>query len=371
MSYKVITTETLQFRRDFFSLPKRIYQEDANYVFPIESEIWRQLDVQRNPYFQDTERKLFLVYKEGEPTARAAVIINRKHWETFGEKTAFFGFFETLEDESAVQFMFKNIEEYCCNRGADSLEGPFNPNHYNEVGILISGFHRRPSFFQTYNPEFYPRLLEKSGFQLSRKLHTRRNPEAGKFIKRVYGADSHPQTGRGYKLRRFNPHNLTGELEVLREIYNDAFSANWHFLLLTREEYLFSAKFLKLVTYPDLIAIVEKNQEPVAVLQCVLDINPLLQKFKGRITPWGYINFLLGKRRIDNLIIYALGIKKAHRGSYAFKLLMTAMCEMVAKYHSLETTWMSEDNIMAIRAAELFGLEPDRWFAIYKKSSTK
>jgi hypothetical protein len=153
--------------RDFLDLPDRIYLGDANYVPPLKSEVRRTLDGRKNPYFKGAALQLFVCYADGIPAARIAITINPRHAQKFGERTAFFGFFESTDNPGAVRALFSEATRFCRERRATSLEGPFNPNHYSELGLLLDHFDRPPVFFQTYNPPYYLPLLKGVGFHLS------------------------------------------------------------------------------------------------------------------------------------------------------------------------------------------------------------
>ena len=368
ISYKVKTISDAQGMKDFLELPFKIYKDDPNWVAPLKSEIRRTLNTIINPYFANANLQLFVCYKGKEPVARTSVVINYEHWKKFKRKTAFFGFFESIKNEEALSRLFEAVEQYCQSSGAEFLEGPFNPNHYSELGIQIDNFETTPIFFETYNPEYYSKLLENAGFKVSCRLHTRINKDAAKYVRQRYGAVSTRKSSGGFLVRHFNLFDMKAELERIREVYNDAFAHNWHFLPVSREEYSFSAKFLFLVAYPKLITIVEHNGEPVGILQCVLDINQLLQSLKGKIGPFGCLKFLMGRRYIRDMVIYAIGIKKAYQNTRVYKLLLDSMCRIALRYRVVSTTWVSEDNLSAVRASEHLGLEPYKWFAIYEKS---
>jgi hypothetical protein len=353
--------------RDFLRLPTEIYHGDPSWVPPLSSEVRRTLDEERNPYFTKASVRLYVCYADDRPVARTAIVLNPEHWEKFGERVAFFGFFESMNDSEAVHFLFNEVEEAAENRGVTLLEGPFNPNHYSELGIQVDRFGTPPAFFQTYNPPFYPALLEAAGFCRIKTLHTRKNEHIREFVQEHYGNDFATCGSAGYTVRSFNMNDFEAELERIREVFNDAFYSNWHFLPLTREEYLFSAKFLNLVTFPELITIVELEGEPVGVLECVLDINPLLKRLSGKAGPIKYLNFLRARKQIRNLIIYAVGIKKAFQGTRVYKLLLDSMCSLALDYDTLETTWMSDENLLASRAAEHLGLQRYKEFSIYGK----
>jgi len=367
MHYTVRTVCDRRTMKDFLRLPSEIYRGDPFWVQPITSEVQRILDGERNPYFTEASVRLYVCYAGDRPVVRTAIILNPSHWEKFGERAAFFGFFEGMNDSEAVRCLFHEAEEVIKNLGVTSLEGPFNPNHYSELGVQIDRFGTPPTFFQAYNPPFYPALLDAAGFCRIKTLHTRKNEHIREFVLDRYGNDFAACGSAGYTVRSFKMNDFEADLERIREVFNDAFSSNWHFLPLTREEYLFSAKFLNLVTFPELITIVELKGEPVGVLECVLDINPLMKRLNGKVGPIKFLNFLRARKRIRNLIIYAVAIKKAFQGTRVYKLLLDSMCSLALDYDTLETTWMSDENLLALRAAEHLGLQRDKEFSIYRK----
>ena len=353
--------------RDFLMLPFDIYRRDPNWVAPVVSEVRRTLDPKRNPYFAAASLQLFVCYRDKTPAARLSVVINRSHEKKFGVRTAFFGFFEAKSDLSAVKALLGTAEKYCRDQGAEIIEGPFNPNHYSELGLELDGFGTPPGFFQPHNPSYYRDFLELSGFRLSHLFQTMRNDDIRGTILRRFGGLPEPAAVDGYRVRSLDTQDLARELERIREVNNDAFAANWHFLPLTREEYLFSAKYMSLVTRPDLVKIVEHNGEPVAVLHCVLDINPLLRRLRGRVGPLKYLRFLRDRKRIRTLIVYTVGIKPAHQHTRVSHLLQQAFCRMARGFDGLEATWVSPDNLPALGAAESLGLRPDKHFGIFEK----
>lgn len=367
MTYSVVSISKARQMKDFLRLPFRVYCEDPNWVPPFNSEVRRVLDERRNPYFANAKLRLFVCYKEDAIAARVAIIVNRLHQEKFGENAAFFGFFESMNDPNAVRHLFDAAEEYTRSQGVEFLEGPFNPNHYSEVGMQIDQFGKPPTFFQPYNPSYYNDLLREIGFHVSATFHTRKNGNIRQYVQERYGTKAPPSQMGNYSIRSFSKKDFKAELERFREVNNDAFSSNWHFLPLSKEEYLFSAKYLSLVTFPDLIKIVEHNGNPVGIVHCVLDINPALRKLRGKAGPLKLVRFLRDRKKIKKLIFFSVGIKKAYQHGRTYLLLFNSFSQMCREYKVLETTWMSEENSSAIKAAEYFGLKPDKNFAIYKK----
>jgi len=366
MSYRVVKVSTRRELKDFIDLPFEIYKDDKNWVAPIKSELIRILDVKKNPYFKVASLDMFNCYSDDRILARISLSVNKNYCEKTGTKTGFFGFFESYNDPQAVRILFKILSKYCLQKKIQRIEGPFNPNLYSELGMLCNNFDSPPTFFQTYNPEYYNSLLKENGFRLLEVLHTRINTDCSVYLNSKFSKAPDVEL-KDLKIRSFSDKNTEAELEHLRNIFNDAFSDNWHFTPVSREEYLFASKYLKFVTPPDLIKFVEYKGEPIAAVHLALDINPLLKKFKGKNTLINYLNFLVRKRRIDRAIIFAVGIKKDFRNSRVIHLLFKATVEAARKFKVLETTWMYDENRIVISLAEKLGLERGKEFFIYCK----
>ncbi|HMA54734.1 MAG TPA: hypothetical protein VKT17_09745, partial [Acidobacteriota bacterium] len=337
---------------EFLRLPFAIYRRDPLWVPPVIGEVRRTLDPERNPYFANATLRLLVVHRNGTAVGRTAVIINNAHQRAFGVRSAFFGFFESANDGDAVRCLFGEAEAYCRARNVEVLEGPFNPHHYSELGLQIDRFGTAPSFFQPYNPPYYRELLEKSGFRISVRLQTMKNDDIRNDLYRRFGALAAATAPDGYTVRSFSLKDKAGDLERIREVNNDAFATNWHFLPLGPEEYAFSAKHMGLVTRPDLIKIVEHRGRPAGVLHCVLDVNPLLRRWKGVPGPLKLVRFLRDRRAVKTIILFTVGIKKEHRHSRVMQLLLAEFLRMARAFDSAETTWMSADNRPALKAAE-------------------
>jgi hypothetical protein len=351
---------------DFLSIPSEIYSNDPNWVAPQLSEIQRILDPLKNPYFANTSLRIYVCYSNGKPVCRSIMVINHLHWQKWNKKSAFFGFFESANDRNAVKRLFDKIEIDCRTSGAEYLEGPFNPNHYSELGILTDNFNSAPVFFESYNPPYYSQLLNEAGFSELRRFHTRINNNISDTSEKKFRNSHQHSRNKDITVRKFNILRFKRDLEILREINNDAFENNWYFLPLSREEYKFSAKFLFLVTAPGLIQIAEYKGQPVGVLQCVINFNCLIKHFNGRIMPWNLPGLLLRRRNVKELVIFTGAIKKAYRSTPVFAVMYKNALKIFRNYTTLSTTWISDDNLGA-HLAKLLDMKPDKHFAIFSK----
>ncbi len=351
--------------RQFLKLPSIVYGEDPFWIPQLTNEVRRSLDAARNPYYTEASLGVFLAYRDGSPVSRVTAVVNHRYGRAGAGTPALFGFFESTDDPAAVSALFRSVGAWSAAKGATSLHGPFHPHHYSEIGLQISGFDSLPSFFQTHHPAYYERLLTAAGFSRERVLHTRRNAAIRPYVERkrkIFAGEN------GLRMRTIDPGDLPNDLERIRIVFNDAFSGNCYFLPLSREEYLYSARSLMHITRPDLNIIVEHGKEPVGVLQCVLDVNPLIAPARsGRMMPWDMGRYLIGRRKVRRLIVFAVGIRKRWQRSRVYALLCNALTDMAMNFDELETTWMSPDNPVALNAAERFGMVPDKEFAMYSR----
>jgi len=370
MSYKIkILSEGNNFR-DFQEVPEKIYRNDPFRVAPLRSEVMRTLDQKQNPYFLNASLQKFICYNNGNPVARSIAVINRNHWMKYGKRTAFFGFFESVNDKEGVTRLFESISKYCADEGAEFIEGPFNPNHYSEQGLLTDNFQSAPVFFEPYNPDYYPDLIESVGFKVSKRLHTRINAKADKYLRDRYGDLYSGKASGDFTVRHISLWNLNTDLERIREVNNNAFADNWHFLPLTKPEYQFSARYSIFVTTPGLIVLIEKGNETVGVIQFMLNINLILKNMHGKASHLDYLRFMWKRRFIPSIVLFTAGIKKAYQNSMVAWLMLKAVCSIAQRYPVISTTWMTDDNIPSIKTSEHLGLVPYKWFSIYEKPIT-
>jgi hypothetical protein len=352
---------------DFFSVPIEIYRNDPNWIAPLQSEIRRAISTDKNPYFIHATLRIYVCYRDDVPVSRAILVINQLYWQKWNRKSSFFGFFESINDSIAVKCLFDKIEADSRASGAMHLEGPFNPNHYSELGILTGNHDSAPLFFETYNPDYYSCLLKEAGFSELKKLHTLINYDISSTIKNKFRYSDFKIADSEINVRKLNILRFRRDLEILREINNDAFDKNQFFLPLSGKEYIYSAKHLFFVSAPRLILIAEYKGKPVGAAQFVLNINRLIRSFNGRIMPWNIPGLLWNRRNLKELIVFTVAVKNAYRHTRVFRVMLKHALKIFSNYSTLATTWISDD-LMSENLTQLLDLRPNKHFTIFSKN---
>jgi hypothetical protein len=167
---EIVTVEGGSELKDFIDLPWRIYAEYPNWVPPLKKEVRRLLDPRRHPFWEFSERILFLARRGSKTVGRIAGIIDRHYNQFQSEKMGIWGFFECADDPEAAAALFSSVETWVHQKGMTFIRGPLNPSTNYELGLLIEGFNYPPALMMAYNPPYYPGLVESCGFTKEKDL---------------------------------------------------------------------------------------------------------------------------------------------------------------------------------------------------------
>ena len=75
-----------------------------------------------------------------EAVGRIAAVLDAEHARHHGERCAFFGFFEAVDDPAVAVALFAEVERWAAAREAVRIRGPLNPNINEECGLLVEGY---------------------------------------------------------------------------------------------------------------------------------------------------------------------------------------------------------------------------------------
>lgn len=371
-----VSIQPVRTRRDldvFIRLPWRIYASDPAWVPPLIREQRKVLDRARHPFHQHAAVEYFLARRGDSVVGRIAAIHNPRHTEYQGERTGFFGFFESEKDPEAASALFSVAEEWLAKRDLDTVLGPMNFSTNDEShspGILIEGFEHSPFILMAHGRRYYAELLEQAGFEGVKDLLAYRfdsNVPPERIVKAVRRIE---KGIAGLKIRTVNLNRLHEEVETIQEIYNSAWEKNWGFVPLTKAEIRHLADELKPIIEPSYVFIASVHGEPVGFSITLPDYNQALRKANGRLFPLGLFKLFWHARRIDRGRVFALGLKKKFRraGIDAVLYLKTFLASQELGHTSAESSWILDDNWPMRRALEKLGAEAYKTYRLFAKT---
>src|SRR5260370_4364323 len=109
-------------------------------------------------------------------------------------------------------------------------------------------------------------------------------------------------------IRPVNMKNFQAEADAIWGIYSSAWSRNWGFAPLTKEEFWLLAKDMKQILAPEFALIGEIEGRPVGFALAIPDINLALKPAGGNLFPLGLLKILFYQRKIKSLRVMALGV---------------------------------------------------------------
>ena len=359
----------------FFDVADRIYASDPNWVAPLRDDLVKVFALE-NPFFRHAEMQIFIARRDGVDCGRIVAILDRAHNEFHGEKTAFFGWFESVDDRSVSDLLFEAAALWARERKMKVLRGPANPSLNDECGLLVEGFDSPPVLMMTYNPRYYEALYEAVGFRKAKDLLAfwfEIGPEPMARFEKINARLRRNEPG--FRTQKITKSSLARDLPRVREVYNAAWEKNWGFVPMTPEEMDFMAKRMKPLLVEELLWLAELRRpdgtlEPIAFMLMLPDYNVAIAPTKGRLLPFGWLKFLLGTRRIKTVRVLTLGIKKTHRLSGIQSIMMSDSLRWLLKkgYTGCEVSWLLEDNELVIGAVKLWGGRLYKTYSIYEKS---
>jgi GNAT superfamily N-acetyltransferase len=360
----------------FVKVPFHLHRDSKQWVPPLIYERMQFLDRGKNPWFEHGEAELLLAERDGEAVGRISAHLDHR-WDSHqGGRDAMFGFFESAEDPAVARALLEAASRWAEERGRDRILGPMDFTTNDEVGILIEGFERPPMILQPWHPPHYRELIEAEGFAkamdvLMWELRMGQLKEGEKFDPSIHEAAEKALHDEGIAIRNMRKRDMANEVRRFMEVYNEAWGDNWGFVPITDAEVEFQAKNLKQVLDEEWTFMAEKDGEVVGAALTLPDVNQVLARMGGRLLPLGWAKFLTGRRKIDQLRVFALGVKHDYRhtgvaaGLYLEHIKLAAQPD---KIHWGEMGWILETNKPMNRAMEGMGGRVVKRYRLFERA---
>jgi GNAT superfamily N-acetyltransferase len=362
--------------RRFIRLPFSLYRGQANWVPPLVSALKKRLDQRKNPFFEHAEAQYFLALRDGEPVGRISAHIDRHFNEFQCNDWGLFGFFECENDPATAGALLDAAAAWLSARRRDRMVGPMDFTTNDECGLLIEGHERTPLILCPWHHPYYRALLEGQGLTKAMDLYMWRlwvDEARQRVHPAILEAAAKSETEHGIRVRSMRKRDLEAEVGRFLEVYNAAWERNWGAVPLTEAEARHYAQDLKPVLDENWALIAEtEDGEVVGAALTLPDYNQVLIHLRGRLLPLGWAKALYWRRKIDQVRVFALGVKPGyqHTGVAArmYELHFDAAERTPQK--GGEMGWILETNDAMNRAMEGIGGEIKRCFRVYERELT-
>jgi len=369
---RVVAVEGRRALRKFIRLPWSIYGGDPAWVPPLLLERREHLS-KRNPFFEHAKCKFWLAYRGERPVGRISAQVDQLHLERYGDSTGFFGLLEAEDDPEIFQVLMETAERWLSDQSMSRILGPFNLSINQECGLLVEGFDSPPMVMMGHARPYYGSRVEENGyrkekdllaycididFELTRTMRV--------VIKRV---------AKKVSIRSLRKERFSEELEILQDIFEDAWSENWGFVPFTKAEFKHLGQNLKHLVHAEYIQIAEVDGSPDAMILGLPNVNEVIKDLNGRLLPFGWLKLLwrLKVTHPKTARVPLMGVRKRHHNSLMGAALALMVVERVrrlgAKYGAkkVELSWILEDNARMRNMLEAIGGVAYKRYRIYAK----
>ncbi len=354
---------------EFIRFAREVYRDDANWVPPLNVDLKEKLNRRKNPFFAHAEMDLFLARRDGRPTGRIAAIVDHNHNAFHNEKTVFFGLYESLNDPETAAGLLEAVAAWGRARGMDTLLGPANLTLNDECAFLLEGFDSPPVIMMPYNPRYYLDLMEGCGLAKAKDLYAFIGAKDHQPVPKVREiVDKLRRDGR-FTVRPLTRKTLRQDGEKILYIYNNAWEKNWGFHPWTPEEIEHLVGKLKQVADLRIILLAEEKGKPVGFAFALPNLNEVIKKMNGRLTPLGIAKYLYYRKKIEGVRALVFGVVKEYQHTGVSYLLYDEFEKRVfgSGYQWGETSWQLEDNDLVNRFCLSVGTRLYKKYRIYGK----
>lgn len=355
---------------DFLHFPYKHYKDDENWIAPLQIQQKHLVDRKKNPFYLNADADFFIAKQGDEIIGRIAAIDNKAYNRFNKSKVGFFGFFECVNNQFAADLLFKVARDWSEARGLTSMLGPTSPGMLDEIGILIDGFDKKPSIMMPYSKPWYDDLLKGAGFEKAMDLFAYTvDKDTVKLDRFDRAQEIVMKRLPGLKIRPVNMRNFNKEVDIIHELFNKAWSNNWGFYEISKEEFEALGKELKMILDVDIAHVAEIDGEPVGFSIALPDLNQALQHLEGSLFPTGIFKLLYYKRKINSIRTALMGIIPEYQGRGIDAMLHRQAMEKGLKkgYVSSEMGWLLETNTHIIRVAERLGGSRSKTYRLYQQ----
>ncbi len=363
---------------DFIRAGRVVFDGDPAWVPPLEFDLRARLTPSKNPFFLRGEVALFTAWKDGRLAGRCSAQLDHEHLRLHQDKTGFFGFFDTIDDDAVGAALLDAAKRWLTRRGMERMRGPLSLNMNEEVGILIEGHEHPPAVLMGHSRPYQQRVAEAAGLEKAKDLLAWRF-EVGKVPQRALRAWEQINEMPEVRLRTVEPSRMHRELAIIMEIFNDAWKQNWGWVPATDAEVKKTGEDLRLILDKDMAFIAEVDGRPVAICIALPNLNEVIRDFDGKLGPVQVAKLLwrLKIKRPKSGRLMMLGVRSELRGVKKYGGLSHALYVEIAKrgekngYEWGELSWTLEDNAPVNLGIRSMGAKAYKKYRVYEAPLTE
>ena len=348
----VLKADNRQRMDDFIKVAKIIYKGCEQYVPDLDSDVRNLFKPEKNPGMKFSIIQPFVAYKDEVPVGRIVGIINSKANDTWKRKNVRFSMIEFIDDLEVSKELTDTVCKWGADQGMDTIHGPLGITDFDKEGMLVEDFNMMGSINTLYNPEYYPRHMEKLGFSKEVdwvQIHINIPQEIPGRYSRVA---QYAKEQMGLRVIKVNNDLVyrQGYGKKVFDLLNEAYAPLFGFSKLSDEQIdHFLHTYLKIIDKKLIPVVVNAQNEVVGVAITMGSLSKSMRKANGSLFPMGWYHLLkaLKWKPEDNAEMLLIAVRPDLQGLGINALFFD---DLIPIYNSYGFKWAEtgpqlEDNI--------------------------
>ena len=373
----ILTADTARDEAAFLELPYRLYKGEPSWRAPLRFERKEQFSPKKNPALNHIKRQLFLAKRNNEVIGRIAAFVNSTHQGRHNDGSGHFGYFDCIAEPAVGAALLENAQNWLIAQGCQKMVGPAQWSVNEECGLLIDGFDTPPVVMMPYGRPDYQNMLEVAGFTKAIDMYAFQadlnagypRPKQTQMMVRL--AERDPDI----VIRPMRSGNFIDEVQLVMDIFNDAWSENWGFVPFSQDQIEHMAKEIRPLMFKEGLWVGEIKGEPVAYIWMIPDLNEAMAGLNGKLLPFGWATLInrLKIKGVKQARIPLMGLRKEWHNTRKGLAIVAQLCETVFEagrkkgFTHCELSWILEDNAGMIRICEQASAKAYKTYRMYEK----
>jgi hypothetical protein len=356
--------------RRFIEFPFELYREAPQWTPPLRLEMKQLMDPARNAFFRHSQAGFFTAERRGRVVGRIAALRHRFYNEKHQNDTAFFHWFESVDDAAVAAALFDAAENWARERGCRRMLGPIGFIQPDPPGILVEGFEHEGTMNVPWHFPYYERLVTAAGFV----PHT---DYISGYFDRSYACPpellAHADAAMakwGYSVKSFRTKKeLWAWTERFFTTYLEAFSDVPDFFPMSPPEFEALARNMMNVAEPSAIKLVLRGDEVIGFLLSFRDVTAGLRRARGNLLPFGWWHLLRSLKNSRQCNIIALGVLPQHQKGGANLTLFAELVRTLfaSEYDRAEIVQIVRSNLNTYGDMSRLGAKWDKCHRVFRR----
>jgi hypothetical protein len=360
----------------FLDFPYGLYRGEPNWRAPLRFERKEQFSPSKNPALAVITRQLFLAKIDGKIVGRIAAFVNKTHQQHHGDAAGHFGYFDCIADPEVGAALLAAAKDWLISRQCKKMIGPSQWSVNEECGLLIDGFDTPPVVMMSYGRPDYQAMIETAGLEKAVDMYAYQadlhagypRPKQTQMMVKLAERDS------DINVRPMRSGKFKDEVDLVMDIFNDAWSENWGFLPFSDAQIKHMASEIRPLMFKEGLWVGEIKGEPVAYIWMIPDLNEAIAGLDGRLLPFGWAKLVhhLKIKGVKQARIPLMGLRKEWHNTRKGLAIVAQLCETVFKagrekgFTHCELSWILEDNDGMIRICEQASAKRYKTYRMYE-----